>query len=472
MNQTYMKTSKILPLVMSMAVPMVVSMLISALYNIIDSYFIAKISEDAMTAISLIFPLYNIAAAVSIGFGVGANALTAFFLGEGNHKKAEGAASLSLLLAIVHSIVLTVVLLIITKPFLSGFTDSEAIARYGVQYGSIVFGFLFIQQLGLIYEKLFQAVGHVKVSMFAMSAGCITNIVLDPIMIYGLGPCPAMGIHGAAVATIIGQAVMLAWYLVAYGKGLLGLRLSLADGWRSRKLAKRLYGIGIPAILNQALPSLLITVLNTILAQFSQTDILILGVYYKLQTFIYLTANGIVQGIRPIIAYNYGAGMIARVKAIIHTALGIAFFVMSVGTVLCLFIPQQLIGLFSSNAETIQAGATALRIICAGFIVSAISVVVCGTMEALGFGFMSFLISLLRYVIIILPLAWILSHIIGATGVWHSFWIAELGTAMVSMIIYRCVITKIHHENRVAAQNHDDNQDKSDQTQADRIEAS
>lgn len=448
-----MKTRKILPLVMAMSVPMVVSMLINALYNIIDSYFIAKISEDAMTAISLIFPLQNIAGAVSIGFGVGANAVTAFFLGEENRTKADGAASLSLLLALVHSVVLTVVLLLIAKPFLQGFTDSEAIVSYGVQYSIIVFGFLFINQLGLIYEKLFQAVGHVRIAMFSMIAGCVANIILDPIMIYGFGPVPAMGIYGAAAATIIGQAVTLGCYLVAYGRGLLQLRLSLKDGWRSRKLAKKLYGIGIPAIFNQALPSLLITVLNTILAQFGQTDILILGVYYKLQTFIYLTANGIVQGIRPLIAYNYGAGMIQRVREIFRTALGAAFIVMAVGTVLCLFIPQYLIGMFSANAETIAAGSVALRIICAGFMVSAVSVVVCGTMEALGFGLMSLLVSLFRYALIILPVAWALSHIIGASGVWHSFWIAELSTAAAAVIIYRFVMAKIHSKSLEVMQN-------------------
>ena len=208
MDQTYMKTKKILPLVMSMAVPMVLSMLINSLYNIVDSLFIAKISEDAMTAISLVFPLYNFAGAVSIGFGVGANAVTAYFLGEGNQKNADGAASLSLLLSLVHSAILTVGLLIAVVPFLKSFTDSRPIIDYGSQYGFIVFGGLLIGQISLIYEKLFQAIGRVRISMFSMIAGCVTNIVLDPVMIFGIGPCPAMGIRGAA----IGQTdIPVAW---------------------------------------------------------------------------------------------------------------------------------------------------------------------------------------------------------------------------------------------------------------------
>ena len=197
-----------------------------------------------------------------------------------------------------------------------------------------------------------------------------SNIILDPVMIFGLGPCPAMGIQGAAIATVIGQAVSLICYLIAQARGLLYLRLSLKEGWQCRRLAGQLYSIGIPAILNQALPSLLITILNAILAAFSQTDILILGVYYKLQTFIYLTVNGIVQGIRPLVAYNYGAGMLERVREIFKTALCTAILVMAAGTVLCLLLPESLIGMFSANTATVSAGAAALRIICGGFMVS------------------------------------------------------------------------------------------------------
>lgn len=442
MNQTYMKTKKILPLVMSMAIPMVLSMLINALYNIVDSFFIARFSEDAMTAISLIFPLQNVAAAVSIGFGVGANAVTAFFLGEGNQKSADGAASLSFLLAILHSVILTGLLLIASGSFLGSFTQNQEVLNYGIQYGRFVFGFLFISQISLIYEKLFQAVGRVRITMCSMIAGCVINIILDPVMIFGFGPCPSMGIRGAAIATVIGQAVSLVCYLAAWSRGISGLQLSLKEGWRHRRFAGRLYGIGIPAVLNQALSSFLITALNSILVSFSQTDILILGVYYKLQTFIYLTANGIVQGIRPLVAYNYGAGMLERVRGIFKTALGAGLLVMSVGTVLCLMFSQELIGMFSANPDTICAGADALQIICIGFMVSAVSVVVCGTLEGLGFGMMSFVISLMRYVAVILPAAWILSSFFGAVGVWHSFWISEFAAAAVSAFLYRFVIRK------------------------------
>lgn len=443
MQQTFMKEKKILPLVLSMAIPMVLSMIVNALYNIVDSYFVAKISENAMTAISLVFPLQNVSGAVAIGFGVGANAVTAFFLGRQDQKTADGAASLSLLLSFVHTVILTTVLLLITRPFLAGFTKSTQILNYGVQYGRIVFAGLVFTQVSLIFEKLFQAVGKVKVSMVSMIVGCVTNIILDPVMIFGLGPFPVMGIRGAAIATVIGQAVTLLCYLFCVAKGMLPLHLSLVDGWRHLNLSGRLYSIGIPAILSQALPSLLIAVLNRILAAFSATDVLILGVYYKLQTFIYLAASGTVQGIRPLIAYNHGAGETKRVHGIVRCALVLTLIMMAVGMVLCLLIPDKLIGLFATSSETIREGATALRIISFGFIVSSISVVVCGTMEALGAGNLSFFISLMRYVIVILPVAYLLSRFFGAVGVWHAFWIAECITAAAAAFIYRKKMSRL-----------------------------
>ena len=202
-------------------------------------------------------------------------------------------------------------------------------------------------------------------------------------------------------------------------------------------MVKKLYSIGIPAILNLALPSLLISSLNAILAAFSQVYVLVLGVYYKLQTFLYLTANGIVQGMRPIIAYNYGAGEHKRVRQIYSYVLIMIAAIMAVGTVICLIIPSNIISLFTNNDETVKLGATALRIISAGFVVSAVSVTSCGALEGLSKGFPSLVISLCRYIAIIIPAAFILSRFFGAVGVWHAFWVAELLTAVISLFVYK-----------------------------------
>ena len=446
MDQSFMKTRSVLPLVGSMSMPMVLSMLVNALYNIVDSFFIAKISENAMTALSLVFPLQNIIGAVCIGFGVGVNAAVAFYLGAQRQKDADGAASLGVLLSLVHAVFLTVLLSLALRPFLSAFTKDPEVLDYGVRYARIVILFSVINQVSLVYEKLFQAIGSMKVSMVSMMAGCIANIILDPLMIFGIGPFPAMSIEGAAYATILGQAVTLAIYLVLWGKGKLHLHISLREGWRERHLAGRLYNVGIPASLNQALPSVLISMLNGILAGYSQTGILILGIYYKLQTFIYLTANGIVQGIRPLVAYNYGAGEEKRVSSIFRTALCMALAVMGVGTVICVCAPGWCMGLFTENPETIRQGAVALRIISAGFLISAVSVTAAGTLEGLGRGGDSFIISLLRYLAVILPAAYVLSGIFGVNGVWMAFPVAEFITAGISALLYRAVRGKLRRE--------------------------
>lgn len=273
-----MKERPILPLVLTMSLPMVLSMLVNALYNIIDSYFVAKISEDAMTALSLVFPVQNIIGAVSIGFGVGVNAAVAFYLGAQEEQKATRAGSLGILLGILHGILLTGICLAIIPAFLRMYTHNEQILYFGNRYSLIVFSASIIVSVQLVYEKLFQATGRMKVSMYSMMAGCITNIILDPIMIFGYLGCPALGIDGAAIATDIGQAVTLVIYLVVYARGRMGLHLDLKEGWKGRRLAGRLYSVGIPAILNQGLPSVLITALNGILAAYGETSVFILGV--------------------------------------------------------------------------------------------------------------------------------------------------------------------------------------------------
>lgn len=432
-----MKEKPVLPLVLSMALPMTISMLVNALYNIVDSYFVAKISEDAMTALSLVFPVQNIVNAVSVGFGIGINAVIAYHLGAQNKQSANKAASCGFLFNIFHGIILTAVLILTLPKFLSLFTGNESVAQNGITYGNIVLSFSIVYCTSISFEKIFQAVGEMKVSMICMIIGCVTNIILDPVLIFGLGPFPKMEIKGAAIATIIGQGATLVGYLAFYAVKKIPVKIKLADMKPDKQITKRLYSIGIPATLNLALPSVQISALNGILAAFSQSYVLVLGAYYKLQTFLYLTANGVVQGMRPVIGYNYGAGETKRVKKIFETALGIIAVVMTIGTVLCLAIPQNLIGLFSTNPDTIEIGKTALRIISIGFIVSSVSVTVSGALEGLGKGTESLVISVLRYIAVMLTSAFILSKIFGAIGVWHGFWITEFIVAAISILIYK-----------------------------------
>ena len=443
MNDTFMREKPILGLVLSMSLPMVLSMLVNSLYNIVDSYFVASIQEEAMTALSLVYPIQNLLNAITIGFGVGINATIAFYLGAGRKEQADQAATTGFFINAVQSLVLMVACLVIMPAFLRLYSKDALVIDYALRYSRIVFAFAAMISFSLSFEKIFQAVGRMKVSMVSLMAGCISNILLDPMLIFGVGPFPEMGIEGAALATGIGQTVSVAVYLVIYFARPIPVRISRKHLIFEKDVLRRIYGVGIPATLNLAVPSLTISALNAILAGFSEGYVLVLGVYYKLQTFLYLTANGIVQGIRPLVGYNYGAGEEQRVRKIYRTALSLAAVIMAFGTVICVLFPNQLFGLFTENAATVQMGAEALRIISLGFLVSSVSIISGGVLEGLGLGVPSLIISLLRYLVLLVPAGFILSRFLGAAGVWHGFWLTEWATAAAAFVIYKKAVRKI-----------------------------
>ncbi|MBO8436554.1 MAG: MATE family efflux transporter [Spirochaetes bacterium] len=438
-NNDFMRTMEVTPLILSMSLPMVFSMLVNSLYNIVDSFFVARISEDAMTALSLVFPIQNLVHSIAVGFGVGINAVIAFHTGAGNSKAADKAASQGLFLSVLHSLILTVICIAIMPSFLSSFTSAEEIVSMGVRYSTVVFSFTLINLPGITFEKIFQSVGRMKVSMVALASGCIANIILDPLFIFGIGPFPEWGIEGAAFATGLGQLIALSVYLVTYRVRPMSVKVRMKLMKPELKMARSLYSIGIPAALNIALPSVLVSVFNAMLAAYSDTYTLVLGIYYKLQTFLYLPASGFVQGMRPIIGYNKGAGEHVRVRKIFISVLIMCAFIMLFGTVLSLAVPQSLVALFTDNPQTIQIGARAIRIISIGFVVSAISVTASGALEGLGKGMASLWISLCRYIIVIIPVAYLLSILfgLGPDGIWYSFPVAEFLTALASIVIYK-----------------------------------
>lgn len=432
-----MKEKPIFPLLLSMSLPMVISMAVNSLYNIVDSYFVAKISEDAMTALSLVFPIQNFINAVAIGFGVGINAMIAQYLGAGRRDKADEALTQGMVLAVIHGIVMMILCIIGIPYFLRLFTTDANVIALGVRYATIVFSFSVILSVNLTFEKMNQAIGNMKITMISLLIGCGLNIILDPMIIFGIGPFPKLGIAGAALATGFGQCVPIVIYIAAYLKRPKRVAFRREYLHLTREVTKRLYSIGVPAILNMALTSVLTTALNAILVAFSQTYVLVLGIYYKLQTFLYMPANGIIQGMRPLIGYNYGAGEHKRVEQLYRLTLLLNICIMTAGMILCLTIPGKLMGAFAENPQTIQNGVIALHIICFGFILSAVSVTACGALEGLGKGIPSLLISLSRYVVLIIPLALIFSRFFGAAGVWHAFWVTEALSAVFAVIIYR-----------------------------------
>lgn len=443
MDDSFMKEKQVLPLLISMTFPMVLSMLVNSLYNIIDSFFVAQISEQAMTALSLVYPVQNFINAAAIGFGVGITSMVTIYLGAGDNGNADLAATQGLLLSAVHGIIITIGSIFIMPMFLRMFTDDTAVTELGIRYSRTAFSFSLIIMLGLAFEKIFQAVGRMQVTMFALLCGCISNIIMDPLLIFGIGIFPEMGIVGAALATGLGQTITLAIYLVIYKMRPISVRIKREYLPFHRKMDRELYAIGVPAILNLALPSFLVSFLNAILAAYSQIYIVILGIYYKLQTFLYLPANGIIQGMRPLIGYNFGAGEYKRVRKIYVTTLCMTGIIMAFGTGACLIASKQLIGMFTDNPETVLAGQKALRIISAGFLVSAVSVTSSGALEGLGKGVQSLIISLFRYLVIICPAAFLLCRFLGPDGVWNAFWITETITAAIAAAVYRKTVRLI-----------------------------
>ena len=436
MDQTFMKEKKVMPLVLSMSYPMAISMAVNALYNIVDSFFVAKMNSSAMTALSLLFPVQNFVHAAAVGFGIGINAVVAFYMGAGKSDEADRAASSGTVLSVLHGLVLMVACIAVMPWFMSMFSSDAQTIDYGVAYTGVLFLFAPMDCTAMALEKIFQSTGRMKSTMFCLATGCIINIILDPLMIFGIGPLPEMGIKGAALATGIGQTLPVLIYFIMYRRDPLPVKFRLKYWKPELYIIKKLYSVGNAAALNIALPSVQVSVLNGILASYSAGYVFVLGVYYKLQTFLYLSANGVVQGIRPLVGYNYGAGEHGRVRSIVKTSTVLVAAIMVMGTVVCLFMAEQLMGIYTDDVQNIVLGAPALRIISAGFIISSVSVVLSGALEGLSKGNASLVISLIRYIVFILPAAYLLSRAFGAVGVWHAFWITEIVASVISYFVY------------------------------------
>ena len=307
-TKNLMGTKPILPLLVSMSVPSILSMLIQSLYNVVDSIFVAWLSNDALTAVSLAYPLQNLVLAVAVGFGVGINAYIARNLGEGNQYKVDQAASMGVIFTTIHAVIFILVGLFGSEPFLRMFTDDPEILQMSVNYTRIVICLSFGSLYHIFIEKLFQAVGNMVVPMILQGVGAIVNIILDPILIFGMFGLPAMGVTGAAVATVTGQMTACGLAVFCFLRTRTGIRITRKDMKIDAGIAKRIYAVGVPSGLMTAMPSLLVSILNALLVGLHALAVAAFGLYFKLQTFVYMPANGLIQGMRPIVSYNYGAG--------------------------------------------------------------------------------------------------------------------------------------------------------------------
>lgn len=435
-------------LLLSMSLPMMASMLVQALYNIVDSIFVARVSENALTAVSLAFPIQTLMIALGGGTGVGVNALLAKQLGEKNYKQVNKTAMNGILLAIFSYLVFLIIGIVAVRPFYASQVEADSeILTMGVEYLSIVcigsFG-IYIQLIG---EKLLQATGKTVHSMLAQGLGAIINIILDPILIFGMFGFPQMGVAGAALATVIGQVAggSLAMYFnLAKNKE---ITFSLANMKPEKDTIAKIYKVGVPSIIMQSIGSVMTYCMNLILIGFTSTATAVFGVYFKLQSFFFMPVIGLNNGMVPIVAYNYGAGKRSRMIKTVKLSYVYAFCLLMLGFLAFEFIPETLLGLFEASPDMIEIGVPALRTIGLHFLIAWYCMISSTLFQALGNGVFSMLISVARQLVVLLPAAFILAKVGGLQAVWWSFPIAELMSLVMSTIflitIYKTVISKV-----------------------------
>ena len=429
-------------LLFTMSLPMMISMLVQALYNVVDSYFVAKLSQDALNAVSLSFPVQNLMIGVAVGTGVGVNALLSRSLGEKNFEAANEAAGNGLLLAFISALVTILVGLLLPHTFFSIQTDIPGIVEQGTEYLTICCTWSMGLFIGIMCERLLQSTGNTIYTLATQGVGAVINIIMDPVLIFGLGPFPAMGVAGAAVATVAGQIVGavlgIIFNLTVNRELTFGLRYLRPRG----QVVRRIYSVGVPTIVMNSIGSVMVFCINKILMGFTDTATAVFGIYFKLQSFIFMPVFGLNNGLVPIIAYNYGARNRERILKARRYAIIAAVGIMAAGMAVAEIIPARLLSIFEASEEMLTIGVPALRIICTCFVLAGYGIVSGSVFQALGHGVLSMIISIVRQLVVLLPAAFLLSLTGRLELVWLAFPIAELSAVVMSV----CLNRKIRRE--------------------------
>lgn len=413
-------------LVLSMSLPIMVSMLVQSLYNIVDGIFVARISEEALTATSIAYSAQILQIAVAVGTGVGVNALVSRRLGAKDYDGVNQAATTGLWLTLISSLVFVLWGILGTEIFIRQFSQNERIVDLGTKYLRICQIFSTGIFLGTLTQRLLQATGRTFSSMMAQMAGAVVNIVLDPVLIFGYWGFPEMGISGAAIATVIGQwaaALIGIWLNCAQNKEI----RFIFGGYRMKKEDVLLiYKVGAPTILTQAFGSIMVAGMNVILNLFSETSVAFFGVYYKLQNFLFMPMNGLGQGALPIVGFNFGAGKKERIQAVCKVAIGVGAAIGLAGTFVFMLIPRTLLQIFSAGEGMLLIGVPALRIISVSFVFTAVTMICGYIVSGLGNGMVNMMATAIRQLIVLLPLVLLLGKLGGNTAIWYAFWISEI----------------------------------------------
>ena len=430
-KENIMGTLGITRLIMKMSLPLMISMLIQALYNIVDSMFVARVSETALTAVSLAFPLQNLLIAFGVGTGVGMASYLSRKLGEKDTETATKAAGNGITLAVITWVLFAILGLTIVKPFMALFTDDAELLGLSTSYSEIVMIFSFFMLLSMMNERILQGTGDSFSSMLSQMTGAITNIILDPVFIFVF----KMGVNGAAIATVIGQAVgcAVSLYFVIRNKY---IKIKPQHLKLEKRMVASIYSVGAPTIITNSIGTVMTGAMNAILIGFSTTAVSVFSVYFKLQSFVFMPIFGLSSGMVPIIAYNYGARKKKRVMSTIYIGTIIAIGIMVVGTIVFNLFPEALLSLFSATEEMYRLGVPALRIISLCFVSAAISIGLGSSFQATGYGIGTMIVSISRQLLVLIPTAYIMAKLVGINGVWFSFIIAEGVGLAVSLILF------------------------------------
>ncbi len=433
-QENKMGTMPVNKLLISMSLPMVISMLVQALYNIVDSFFVAKLSEDALTAVSLAFPVQNLMIAMGAGTGVGVNAYLSRSLGEKNFDNANRTATTSIVLFFLSSMVFVIFGTFFSRSFFAMQTDEAYIVNQGTAYLTIICTVSFGVFGQILFERLLQSTGKTVYSMYTQAAGAIINIILDPIMIFGLFGFPRMEVAGAALATVIGQVCAMfigIFFNLKFNKG---ISLNFKKYRPNFKIVKRIYAVGIPSIIMQSIGSVMTFGMNQILMGFTKTATAVFGVYFKLQSFIFMPIFGLNNGMVPIIAYNLGAGKKDRMRKTYKLSVMYAMSIMFIGMLVMQLFPQQLLLIFDASPDMLHIGTAALRIISLHFLLAGFCIITTSVFQAMGNGVISMFISIARQLVVLLPSAFLLSLLGNVNYVWFAFCIAEASSVIMCLL--------------------------------------
>ena len=424
-------------LLTTMAVPMMISMLFQAFYNIVDSIFVARLSQDAMNAVSLAFPLQMLVISVAGGTGVGMNALLSRALGQKRQDLADRAANTGIFLSLCSCVVFALIGVFLGRPFFELQTQNQAIVDYGSAYIGICLGLSVACFSQFCLERLLQSTGRTGLAMTTQIVGALTNIALDPILIFGLLGAPRMEVAGAAVATVSGQALAAVLALILNIKCNPDVHIRLKEIRPDKQMIRDIYKIGVPSIIMQSIGSVMTFTMNRILISFTEAATAVFGAYFKLQSFIFMPVFGLNNGMVPIVSYNFGAARSERVKKTIKLTITIAVCIMTAGLILFETIPGALLGLFSPSEEMMSIGVAALRIIGIHFPVAGFCIIAGSVFQAIGNPVYSLICSVCRQLVVLLPAAWLLAQTGNLTLVWFAFPIAEVMSLIMSLIFLR-----------------------------------